>query len=166
MVKSTGCSSRGSEFNSQYQHGGSQLYINQFQGIWCSPLASRAPGMHVVHKHRCRQNAHTQNKVKKHGTPHQALLFILSFCLCVCVCVTCMWRSEDNCVRLTLTYLYMDSKDWTQVGSLTHQVLHLELSCSPYVWQGDMCRRVHVCVSWGYTPVFSDSLDHSPFHIF
>ena len=47
-ARSTGCSSRGSRFNSQYQHGGSQPYFRGFRALF---WLSQASGTQKAHRH-------------------------------------------------------------------------------------------------------------------
>ena len=66
MLKSTGCSSRGPEFNSQHPHGGSQPSVTPVQG---DPTSFGGLHGDSVHRHTCRKTPlHIKISNFKHET--------------------------------------------------------------------------------------------------
>lgn len=57
------------------------------------------------------------------------IVLLLHFCIHTwCVSVACMLRTEDSCIELVLSYLYVGSRDRTRVIKFAWQLLYLILS--------------------------------------
>ena len=62
-IKSIGCSSRGTRFNSQHPRGGSQPPVTPALAVQFPLQPMWILGTHMIHRHTCRQNIHIHKNI-------------------------------------------------------------------------------------------------------